>query len=61
MAANASLRATVELAHTRVDLAWALGPDREAVELLEQAEAVAGELRLPAVARRARLLRERFT
>jgi DNA-binding SARP family transcriptional activator/tetratricopeptide (TPR) repeat protein len=59
--ANASLQARVELAHSQVDLAWALGPGRETVELLEQAEAVSGELRLPAVARRAGLLRERFT
>jgi len=59
--ANASLRAVAELAHSRVDLAWALGPGTEAAELLEQAEAVAAERRLPAVARRAALLRERFT
>jgi tetratricopeptide (TPR) repeat protein len=58
--ANASLQAVVELAHSRVDLAWALGPGTEAVELLELAEAVAVERRLPAVARRAALLRERF-
>jgi tetratricopeptide (TPR) repeat protein len=58
--ANASLRAVVELAHSRVDLAWALGPGTEAAELLEQAEAVAAERRLPAVARSAALLRERF-
>ena len=58
--ANASLQAVVELAHSRVDLAWALGPGAEAVELLEQAEAVAIERRLAAVARRAALLRERF-
>jgi DNA-binding SARP family transcriptional activator/tetratricopeptide (TPR) repeat protein len=58
--ANASLQAVVELAHSRVDLAWALGPGTEAVELLERAEAVAVERRLPAVARRAALLRERF-
>ena len=60
VAANASLQATVELAHSQVDLAWALGPGAEAVELLEEAEAVATERRLPAVARRAALLRERF-
>ncbi len=60
VAANASLQATVELAHSQVDLAWALGPGAEAVELLEKAEAVAAERRLPAVARRAALLRERF-
>jgi DNA-binding SARP family transcriptional activator/tetratricopeptide (TPR) repeat protein len=60
VAANASLQAVVELAHSRVDLAWALGSGTEAVELLEQAEAVAIERRLAAVARRAALLRERF-
>jgi len=60
VAANASLQAVVELAHSRVDLAWALGAGTEAVELLEQAEAVATERRLPAVARRAALVRERF-
>jgi hypothetical protein len=60
VAANASLRAVVELAHSRVDLAWALGPGAESVELLEQAEAVAIERRLAAVARRAAVLRERF-
>lgn len=60
VAANASLQAVVELAHSWVDLAWALGVGPEAVELLEQAEAAAGERRLPAVARRAALLRERF-
>jgi hypothetical protein len=43
-----------------VDLAAALGPVTEAAELLEQAEAVASELRLAAVARRAALVRERF-
>ena len=58
--ANQSLQALVEVAHTRVDLAWALGPGPEAVELLEDAEALAGERRLPAVARRAALVRERF-
>ena len=60
VAANASLRAVVELAHSRVDLAWALGPGAESVELLEQAESVAIDRRLAAVARRAALLRERF-
>jgi hypothetical protein len=43
-----------------VDLAWALGPGTESTELLEEAEAVAAERRLPAVARRAAVLRERF-
>lgn len=60
VAANASLQAVVELAHSRVDLAWALGPGTEAAALLEAAEAAATERRLPAVARRAGLLRERF-
>ena len=61
VAANASLQATIELAHSRVDLAWALGPGAEAMALLQQAEGVAAERRLPAVARRAALLRERFS
>ena len=60
VAANAGLRAVVELAHARVDLAWALGPGTESTELLGEAEAVAAERRLPAVARRAAVLRERF-
>jgi tetratricopeptide (TPR) repeat protein len=59
--ANASLQAIVELAHSWVDLAWALGDGREAVELLERAEAAAADLRLPAVARRAALVRERLS
>ncbi len=61
VASNASLQATIELAHSRVDLAWALGPGAEAMALLQQAEGVAAERRLPAVARRAALLRERFS
>ncbi|MGZ4296775.1 MAG: ATP-binding protein [Solirubrobacteraceae bacterium] len=61
VAANASLQATVELAHAQVDLAWALGAGREAVEMLEAAEAAAAELRLPAVARRAAVVRERLS
>ena len=61
VAANESLRANLELAHSWVDLAWALGAGREAVELLERAEAAAAELRLPAVLRRAALVRERLT
>jgi DNA-binding SARP family transcriptional activator/tetratricopeptide (TPR) repeat protein len=60
VAANASLQAVVELAHSRMDLAWALGPGSEAAELLEAAEAAASARRLPAVARRAAVLRERF-
>ncbi len=58
--ANAALQARVELAHSQVDLAGALGAGTEAVELLEAAEVVAGELRLPAVARRAAAVRERL-
>ena len=61
VAANASLRATVELAHSWVDLAWALGHGREAMELLERAEATAADLGLVAVARRAALMRERLS
>ncbi|MGZ6313707.1 MAG: ATP-binding protein, partial [Candidatus Limnocylindrales bacterium] len=61
VAANASLQATVELAHAQVDLASALGAGREAVEMLEAAEAAAAELRLPAVARRAAVVRERLS
>jgi eukaryotic-like serine/threonine-protein kinase len=60
VAANAALGAVVELAHSRVDLAWALGAGTDAAELLKQAEAAAAECRWPAVARRAALLRERF-
>jgi len=60
VAANDKLQAVVELAHSRVDLAAALGSGTEAAELLEQAEAVASDLRLAAVARRAALVRERF-
>ena len=59
--ANDALQATVELAHSWVDLAWALGAGSEAVELLERAEATAAELRLPAVARRAAVVRERLS
>jgi tetratricopeptide (TPR) repeat protein len=59
--ANDALQATVELAHSWVDLAWALGEGSEAVELLERAEATAAELRLPAVARRAAVVRERLS
>ena len=61
VAANASLQATVELAHSWVDLAGALGAGGEAVELLERAEAAAAERRLPAVARRAAVVRERLS
>ena len=61
VAANASLQATVELAHSWVDLAGALGVGGEAVALLERAEAAAAERRLPAVARRAAVVRERLS
>jgi hypothetical protein len=61
VAANAALEATVELAHSWVDLAGALGAGGEAVELLERAEAAAAERRLPAVARRAAVVRERLS
>jgi DNA-binding SARP family transcriptional activator/tetratricopeptide (TPR) repeat protein len=60
VAANASLQAVVELAHSQVDLAGALGRGAEAVALLEQAEAVAIDRRLAAVARRAALVRDAF-
>jgi DNA-binding SARP family transcriptional activator len=60
VAANQALQAVVELAHSRVDLAAALGSGTDAAHLLEQAEAVASELRLAAVARRTALVRERF-
>ncbi|MFL5861853.1 MAG: ATP-binding protein [Solirubrobacteraceae bacterium] len=59
--ANAALQATVEHVHAQLDLAGALGAGREAIELLEAAETAAGELRLPAVARRAVLVRERLS
>ncbi|HWE10796.1 MAG TPA: AAA family ATPase [Solirubrobacteraceae bacterium] len=53
MRSNARLGATAELAHAQLDLARALGGGGEAAQLIEQARATAGELDLPAVARRA--------
>jgi hypothetical protein len=55
--ANARLGAVVELAHTRLDLARALGRGAEAAELVETAAATAAERALPKVARRAAELR----
>ena len=50
-AANRALRATLELAHTQLDLARALGDGPEARQLIEEAKAIAAERGLPAVAR----------
>jgi hypothetical protein len=58
VAANTSLGATLELAHTRLDLARALGPGAEARGLIEQAQATADERGLPAVGRLAGELRQ---
>jgi DNA-binding SARP family transcriptional activator len=52
MAANASLGAVVQLAHTQVDLARALGPGAEAEQLAGLAAATAAERGLALVARR---------
>jgi len=56
---NTALGATLELAHTQLDLARALGDGPEARQLIGQAEAIAAERELPAVARLAAELRER--
>jgi DNA-binding SARP family transcriptional activator/tetratricopeptide (TPR) repeat protein len=58
VAGNESLQAAVELAHSWVDLAGALGPGPEARELLARAEALAADPGLPAVARDAARVRE---
>jgi hypothetical protein len=55
--ANTELGATLELAHTQLDLARALGDGSEARQLIEQAEAIAAQRGLPAVARLAAELR----
>ncbi len=55
--ANRDLGAMIELAHTQVDLAGALGSAPEARELLARAEVTAFEHDLPYVARRAAQLR----
>ncbi len=57
--ANTALRATVELAHSQLDLADVLGCGSESRELVERAEAIAAERALPVVARRAAELRDR--
>jgi hypothetical protein len=56
--ANARLGAVVELAHTQLDLARALGVCGEAAELVRRAEATAAEHDLAKVARRAAELRD---
>jgi DNA-binding SARP family transcriptional activator len=56
--ANTELRATVQLAHSQLDLARALGPGSQARELRGRAESVAAERGLAAVARRAAELSE---
>ena len=45
--ANTDLRAVVEVAHSRIDLARALGRGSESRELLDRAETTAAELRAP--------------
>jgi len=57
--ANTRLGATLELAHSRLDLARALGRGAEARRLAEQAQAIADDRGLPAVARLAAELRQR--
>jgi tetratricopeptide (TPR) repeat protein len=52
LAANAALRAPVELAHAQLDYAALLGRGRRAHELIEAATGTAAALGLPAVARR---------
>ncbi len=54
---NAGLRAPVQLAHTQLDYATALGPGTKARELVAAAEQTADELHLPAVTRRLAQLR----
>jgi tetratricopeptide (TPR) repeat protein len=53
LAANAVLRAPVELAHTQLDYAGVLRSGRRAQELIKAASRTAAELGLPTVARRA--------
>ncbi|MGO9886013.1 MAG: guanylate cyclase, partial [Solirubrobacteraceae bacterium] len=50
--ANTALTAPVQLAHTQVDLAQALGPGPEALAMVEAARLTADDLHLPAVTRR---------
>jgi tetratricopeptide (TPR) repeat protein len=57
--ANAALGATVELAHTQLDLAAVLGNGAPARRLVQEAAQTARELDLPAVARRAASLPRR--
>jgi tetratricopeptide (TPR) repeat protein len=52
LAANAALRAPVELAHAQLDYAGVLGSGRRAQELIRAAARTATELNLPAVAHR---------
>jgi len=59
LAANAALGAAVELAHTQVDLAAALGAGDEATNLLHDAQAAAGRMGWPWVGRRAERVRHR--
>jgi eukaryotic-like serine/threonine-protein kinase len=55
--ANTEMRAVVELAHSRIDLARALGRGSESRQWLDLAETAAAEFGLPLVARRAAELR----
>jgi hypothetical protein len=57
LAANAALKAPVQMAHTQLDYARALGPGRQARTLIDDAAQAAQELALPAVARRVDELR----
>jgi tetratricopeptide (TPR) repeat protein len=57
LARNAARKAPVHVAHTQLDYASALGPGREARELIEAAAQTAEELDLAKVARRAAELR----
>ena len=50
--ANTALTAPVQLAHTQVDLAQALGPGPDALAMVEAARLTADDLHLPAVTRR---------
>jgi predicted ATPase/DNA-binding SARP family transcriptional activator len=54
---NTALRASVQLAHTQLDYAAALGPGTKAREHVAAAEKTAQELHLPAVERRLEKLR----
>jgi hypothetical protein len=52
MAVNQALVAPLQIAHTELDLAAALGPGARAQELVENAARTARELAIPALAKR---------